>query len=322
MLMEPRAGGQISLTSLVGDINVGSGGDAIPLSAQALSSGNGGTISLTSAGDLNLNPADFSVNALNDSNGGILSFTAGQMFTTSGTYQANGQGSGTGGSLSVNASDFTFSDVTEMNLIGGDSGNGGTATLTQTNASTDLADFSNLSVFVDGGASDESGGNCSFTYAAVALNIGTISATSTVEGDGGAVNITSTSNVDLVVSILGSLNTNGEADYDGSITFAPFDSSNNSLDLTIGEEADFETVLNVTAMSVSLTAESNTVLNVNHLVSVNGDINLSLPPPDEGELASPNLETVPVASSVHLIPSGTINPSRGNLTISAPWGAN
>jgi len=115
--------GQISLTTQSGDLDIEAGDGDIIISAQATSSGDGGSINLTSAGDVNIDPSNFYVPGKNGK-GGTLTFISSGSMNVAGIFQLNGQGGGDGGTVSLLAGQMIYlTGDSEMHADGANGGN-------------------------------------------------------------------------------------------------------------------------------------------------------------------------------------------------------
>jgi len=116
----------------------------------------GGTITLTASGAIDLTNAN--LNAKGGTNGGkggqIVITTDTDTLTVKNTLNVNGGGSGAGGTVNLNALNVSVDSAT-VSANGGNSGKGGQVTIGQTSSS--LMALSNSSISADSGASVASG---------------------------------------------------------------------------------------------------------------------------------------------------------------------
>jgi hypothetical protein len=133
------AGGSITVTDDLATqtLTIGSGNGNLDLSAAgAGSAGNGGTIQVSSAGGLTVDPTAINVAPQSSGNGrgGTLALVAGGNLLVNGSINVNGAGTGMGGDLALQSGSSTPFTVTGTKLVngvtgfisatGGSSGNG------------------------------------------------------------------------------------------------------------------------------------------------------------------------------------------------------
>lgn len=196
-----NAGGSITLGASSGDISIGSGEDAISLSARSLDFGDGGTISISSQGNISVDSTNLSVQPAGSGNGsgGIINVTGGggaSNVSVTGTLDASGVGSGQGGAINLIGTNLMI-DSSQLLASGGANGSGGNITLN--NANTDGS--SGLIVAGTGTLIQSNGGNSSGNGGAITLASGSaisLGAGVTIDssalaaiGDGGPIAMTS-----------------------------------------------------------------------------------------------------------------------------------
>ena len=273
------SGGDITITSLT-DLDLASSASSIT-SRGGSESGNGGFLFLNSNGKMNLNSAQLNVapQAANGNGGsmyivtGLDAGSASAALNISGTLNADGSGTGNGGTISITTlntqsqSDFSVGNNSGFTLSarsGMNGGNGGTINISA-GGNLDV-DGAFLSVTARGGDGD--GGNISLTANAVgsgqvgegknALTVsGLLSAQGAGEGNGGQVNLTGPQ-INILDGSTISVSTNGSGDG-GTITAS-----------AVGTDADFA-LGNGSVMSarsaagnggtISIAAERNVSLN-------------------------------------------------------------
>ncbi len=202
--------------------------DGTKFSVAALTNGKGGTVNLTAAATLKLTAGNITADGAGQKDGGNISLTASTLTITgsghsvtanAGTTQgiggninitsksavtigtgsgaisikALGQGTGTGGKVSVIGKPATVAAGSSLSVTGGSS-NGAGGNITVTSNGTGTAGVVSVSGTLDvSGLGSGSGGNISLTGDTLSLNNGQFKANGGTTGNGGTISLKSTS---------------------------------------------------------------------------------------------------------------------------------
>jgi hypothetical protein len=325
-------------------LNLGSGtaGDVL-LSANALSSGGtGGNIAVT-AGEISADDGSITVTAGSTGNGGTISVTSFDQLDISGTLDASGgTTSGNGGVITLNAYNIVNSTSPTNVVANSHSGNGGQLTIASDNDLTiDSDDFKFSAV----GSGTGNGGSISVAAFNINVTDGTsarLTVTAGTTGNGGTINLIADpeeGTVGLIDNLDasggttsgdgGTINISGsDITSDGeSLTFsanAPGSGDGGEITITSGSEFDIDAddfqinangaddgdggTITITALDVSIT---------------NDDAELTVTAGDNGNGGTISITGDPDSGTVEL--AGTVDASAGadgdgdggNITISS-----
>jgi len=164
-------GGSILLSSQSGDLHIGSGAGNVVISAtggsSGSSSGDGGSVQVSTGGNLSLDPAWLSVSPLgtNGNSGSInLSANAALNIVNTGLINSSGAGNGFGGQISISCATLQLTGAGPVTLAanGAGNGSGGSIMINATQAFLFGNAVGPLSLTANGGASGN-GGNISIS---------------------------------------------------------------------------------------------------------------------------------------------------------------
>jgi hypothetical protein len=237
-------GGDISLTTTTGDITVGTGAGNFLFEAKSNGSGDGGTVTVNSAGNATVDGDFIDVSAGSNGNGGEITVASGlsDIISASGTLDTSGDGSGSGGNITLN--------------------------------SAGILDLSNATLRSNGGVDSGDAGKIFLTYASAGdLNVRDLTAISSSD-TGGLIEIAN-STADLNLNITGILSTADSSDqFAGSLTLNVADTNSNAISVFISSTADFNSVISGIGSSVSISALSDAIIGIHDLEATTGDINI------------------------------------------------
>jgi hypothetical protein len=255
------------------------------------SSGNGGFISIDttsgSSGVILINAASaapIDVHVPGSGNGGSITLSSDSIaFATSGSDDyslvADGAGNGYGGTISMTTASIDDSDATDghsMTALGAGSGVGGSCTLT----STGTMALGNTDILADGGDTGN-GGTIELTFSdSATLLVGMLSAITQQNTGGGTITITNSQDVDLKMTVSGSIQTTTNtiedfSDISGSITLMVNDEDSNNIALTVQETGGFTSILSASAASITVTTYPAVMLGTDNITANSGDINIT-----------------------------------------------
>ena len=237
-------GGSIDVTTAGGDLSAQGGTGSFVISANGIGSGmTGGTVNLSSAGAITAKGGSIDVTP-SDGSGGTITAVAATTLNLTGIFDASGKGLGTGGNL----------------------------TLVQSSASP--LDLSRATLQAEGGP-PASGDNVDITYSSASpLKVKTISAINSNGATGGTIHVTNGASGDMTVFASGTIDTNAAGALAGSITLTPFDPQNNNITLEIASTGNFNSILSATGKSVNFSAVPQVILGLAAVTATNGDINI------------------------------------------------
>ncbi|MBX9696059.1 MAG: hypothetical protein K2Z81_26970, partial [Cyanobacteria bacterium] len=232
-------GGSISLVvhntnTSVGNLTIGNG-SGFNLSAQSgQSSGNGGTVTVSTGGDLVVNGSGIAVTTRGiNGNGGTINLTAGafggnRTLTVQGNLLANSVGTGNGGNINMLGQQLTVSNGALVSASASGSGKGGNVTMSATGTAADLAIGFGTQVLA---TSNSGTGGSIILNASRDLNVSgaTVNASSS-SGTGGQLALSAGKSMAGVLTLDGSLLANGGS-AGGSINLV----QNSALAMQLGK---------------------------------------------------------------------------------------
>lgn len=173
------------------------------LIAQSLGAGNGGTVNISSQGAITIGDGSILVTPTSGSNGNggtvsIVSTATGLdgLITFNGDVDVSGDGTGSGGNITVSGDSLQFNDA-QLTADGGDNGSGGAISITTTD--TNAASYTSSGVIsATGGSSAGNGGNFTINTAGdLTLDPSSFDLAAGDNGNGGSVSITSAGNLTI-----------------------------------------------------------------------------------------------------------------------------
>jgi hypothetical protein len=304
-------------------------GGVTAISASANGLGNGGSITInnsintiTLGGNVLANAATSGTDTVN---GGTIDIEQFTTLSLGGNVSANAAGNGAGQTVTLNGNAITVVNTSQVcSSVGAGTGDGGTVSITTNTA----PDFSELAIQVDSGESDGDGGAINLTYNDTStLNLGTLTATAQSE-NGGTITLTNGNDADLDIVCAGDIDTSAQGDLAGSLSLVPFDTSNDNISLTIGDDGGLATILSATAVSIDIEATPAIALGIAVLTSTGGDITIDAPASGEVVAVTRTRQRLarqlqprqnqPLQGQITIDDNVQVTPFDGNVTVKVP----
>lgn len=272
-------GGVIYVIADGGNLSVDGGSAGLTVSADGAGSGKAaGSISFSASGELHLTGAAIGLVPGIDGVGGTITAYASEDITIEGTLAAEGNGSGSGGSINLTSDAALDLSNASLSANGGDTGDGGIINLAY--SSTDEQTIKDL--------------------------------TATGSSNGGAITIVNNGSFDLVVSVSGNIDTsiNAGETLAGSTTLVVSDAQSFGINFHIGASGGFNSFLTAEAAAVTVNAEPVVSLGLNAITANVGDVDITANADGGVALSSQGLQPASALTTIAgpiTAPAGGIN---------------